>query len=102
MTKRVFIITLCAITALTSGWIFHRTEADVGRVLNDQGDGKLYNGEPFYNYIHYDESRFNQDDIVLTVDLLNPLNTYEDDIIWRYDIALFEDTKGATHEASIH
>ena len=89
--KKTLIITLLSILTITSGWIFHRTEADVGRVVNNQGDGKLYNGEPFYNYIRYDESRFNQDDIVLTIDLLNPLNTYCDDVVFRYDVRLFKD-----------
>lgn len=88
--KKAIIITLLTILAGSSAWVAHRTEADFGRVLNNQGDGKLYNGEDFYNYIRYDEDRFHQDDIILTVDLLNPLNTYEDDIIWRYDIRVFE------------
>ena len=89
--KKTLIITVFSIIALASGWIFHRSEFDVGRVLNNTGDGKLYNGEPFYNYIHYDETRFYENDIVFTYDLLNPLNTYCDDIIFRYDVRLFKD-----------
>lgn len=94
--KKAIIITLFAILAGSSAWVAHRTEADFGRVLNNQGDGKLYNGEDFYNYIRYDESRFHQDDIVLTVDLLNPLNNYCDDVIFRYDVRVFEN-KGDDH-----
>lgn len=87
--KKAIIISL-AIVSLASGWIFHRSELDFGRVLNDQGDGKLYNGEEFYNYIHYDESRFSENDIVMTYDLLNPFNTYCDDIVIRLDFKVFE------------
>ena len=83
-------IVLVALLILSSAWIFHRTEIDFGRVLNNQGDGKLYNGEPFYNYIHYDTDRFSENDIVLTVDLLNPLNNYCDDIVFRCDFRVFK------------
>ena len=34
-------------------WIAHRTDIDCGRVLNEDGDGKLYNYESYYNYIWY-------------------------------------------------
>ena len=70
-------------------WIAHRTEIDIGRVVNNQGDGKLYNGESFYNYIHY-PAKYHENDIILTVDIMNPLNNYCDDTIFRYDIRLFE------------
>lgn len=88
--KRSLIITALAVVSLASAWMFHRSELDFGRVLNEQGDGKLYNGEDFYNYIHYDESRFSKNDIVLTYDLLNPFNTYCDDIVFRYDVRVFQ------------
>ena len=83
-------IIIAVLLILSSAWIFHRTEIDVGRVLNNQGDGKLYNGESFYNYIHYDTDRFSENDIVLTVDLLNPLNNYCDDIVFRCDFRVFK------------
>lgn len=70
-------------------WLAHRTEFDIGRVLNNQGDGKLYNGEPYYNYIAYPEE-YHTDDIILTFCVLNPLNTYSDDIIYRTDFRLFK------------
>lgn len=91
--KNTVFIALLSIMALSSAWLFHRTDLDVGRVLNDQGDGKLYNGESFYNYIHYPEE-YAQDDIVVTYCLLNPLNNYCDDVIYRADFCLFKDTKG--------
>jgi len=70
-------------------WLAHRTEIDCGRVINNQGDGKLYNGEAFYNYIHYPE-KYHENDIILTLEVLNPLNNYCDDIIIRHDIRIFE------------
>lgn len=86
-------ITILSVLALSSAWLFHRMELDVGRVLDDEGNGKLYNGESFYNYIHYPD-RLEKDDIVVTFDLLNPLNTYCDDVIYRTDFCLFKDAKG--------
>lgn len=74
-------------------WMSHRTEIDFGRVLNSQGDGKLYNGEPFYNYICYDQERFQKDDIVLTICFLNPFNNYCDDILVRTDFRILKDTR---------
>lgn len=68
-------------------WLAHRTEFDVGRVLNEDGDGKLYNGEPYYNYIAYPRY-YDENDIILTVSFLNPLNNECDDMITRMDIRL--------------
>lgn len=78
--KKLIIITVLLLTA----WVGHRTELDLGICTNMNGDGKLYNGEPYYNYIKYDENVF-PGDLVLTFDLLNPLNNYCDDIIVRKD-----------------
>ena len=70
-------------------WLAHRTEFSVGRVLNNQGDGKEYNGEAYYNYIAY-PPEYKENDIILTYFLLNPLNNEYDDIIFRHDIRLFQ------------
>ena len=78
---------VCFICVIMFGWFVHRTEIDIGRVLNSNGDGKLYNGEAYYNYIYYD-NRFSTNDIVLTMCLLNPLNNECDDILVRQDICL--------------
>lgn len=83
------IIIICGVIALLTAWIGHRTEIDFGRVTNNQGDGKLYNGEPYYNYCYYDTARFHENDIVLTVCILNPLNNYCDDIVIRLDKCVF-------------
>lgn len=74
---------------LVGAWIGHRTELDLGICLNMNGDGKLYNGEPYYNYIKYPENVF-PGDLVLTFDILNPLNNYCDDIIYRTDFVINE------------
>ena len=83
------IILLALLTISMTGWIAHRTDIDVGRVLNNDGDGKLYNGESYYNYIAYPD-RYKENDIILTVCLLNPLNNECDDILIRHDVRLFE------------
>lgn len=80
------------ITALMAAmiWTGYRTEIDFGRVLNNNGDGKLYNGESYYNYIAYPDC-YKQNDIIMTFELLNPLNTACDDVIIRHDVRLFKD-----------
>ena len=88
--KKTIIIISCVLFTLLAGWIGHRTEIDFGRVTNNQGDGKLYNGEAFYNYCYYDTERFHENDIVLTVCILNPLNNYCDDIVIRLDKCVFK------------
>lgn len=70
-------------------WTAHRTEFTIGRVLNNQGDGKEYNGESYYNYIAY-PPEYHENDIILTYFLLNPLNNECDDIIIRHDIRLLQ------------
>ena len=77
------------IIAILAAWTAYRTDVDFGRVLNDNGDGKLYNGESYYNYIAYPEE-YHTNDIILTVCVLNPLNNECDDIIYRYDLRLFK------------
>ena len=68
-------------------WIAHRIEFDIGRVLNAEGDGKLYNGEPYYNYIAY-PTYYDENDIIMTISFMNPLNNECDDMITRMDIRL--------------
>lgn len=72
-------------------WLAVRTEIDVGRCYDNNGNGKLYNGESYYNYIKYDEEYINENDIVITVCVLNPFNTYGDDIVFRFDKIIFKD-----------
>lgn len=79
---------LVVLTILCTVWLCFRTEFTVGRVLDNSGNGKEYNGEPYYNYIHYDG--YNENDIILTYFLYNPLNAYEDDIVVRKDFRIFK------------
>ena len=46
-------------------------DVTVGRCIDNMGNGKEYNGEPYYNYIHYDESKIHENDIVVTGFILN-------------------------------
>ena len=80
--KKTIIVILLAFIAYTA--IF-RTEYEKGICLNEEQDGKLDNGEPYYNYISYKSTDAKPGDKVFTVLILNPLNTYCDDYIYRHD-----------------
>jgi len=80
--KKTIIVILLTFIAYTA--IF-RTEYDKGICLNEEQDGMLYNGEPYYNYISYRSTNAQAGDKVFTVLILNPLNTYCDDYIYRHD-----------------
>lgn len=79
------IIALLAVAIIRIGT---RTEVCKGICLDDYGNGKVYNGDDYYNYISYEHTTANAGDEVLTIDILNPLNNACDDIIFRYDIVL--------------
>ena len=64
-------------------------EIDLGRCLNDDGDGKLYNGEPFYNYISY-HNIAQENDIVVTFSV----NDRYGDCLERWDWVVLKNTKG--------
>lgn len=83
--KKYLIIAVLLLTA----WISYRIDFDFGICLNNNGDGKLYNGEPYYNYICYPEN-IHAGDLVLTMCILNPLNNYCDDVIYRTDFIVKE------------
>ena len=56
-----------------------------GIMLNDDGDGKLFNGEPYYNYISYARVEgAKAGDEIITFDIHRNL----DDIIFRADWVL--------------
>ena len=69
---------------------FKVLEINFGRCLNDAGDGKIYNGEPFYNYISYRRTTAKQDDIVMTFSI-NDFKYKE--CLWRGDIVILRNTK---------
>ena len=81
-------IIIGAVLALTV-WTGYRSEITVGRVIDQDGNGKEYNGEAYYNYIAYPD-KYNQDDIILTYFLKNPLNNECDDYIIRRDVRLLK------------
>lgn len=76
------IIALLAVIAYTA--IF-RTEIDKGTCLNKEQDGALDYADPNYNYISYRCTDAKPGDRVFTILILNPLNTYCDDYIYRHD-----------------
>jgi len=81
-------IIIGALLALTI-WTGYRSEICIGRVLDNDGNGKEYNGESYYNYIAYPD-KYGENDIILTYFLKNPLNNYEDDYIIRIDKRLLK------------
>ena len=65
-------------------------EVIVGRCTDNLGNGKEYNGEPYYNYIKYDESEVFENDIVVTGFILNSEGECEERL---FDTVVFRDTK---------
>ena len=76
--KNIYIIATAILILLN-------TEIDFGVCLNAQGDGKTYNGDPYYNYISYASTDATTGDKVLTVFFKNPTNLECDDYIYRHD-----------------
>ena len=76
---------ILTLTVLVFGWLAFRSDISKGICLTDDGNGKLYNGEPIYNYISYSHTDATAGDELITYELLNPLNNYCDDIVLRID-----------------
>ena len=68
------IIVLVALISLFNPFV----DVTVGRCMDNAGNGKEYNGEPYYNYIKYDESEIHENDIVVTGFSLNSYGEYEE------------------------
>lgn len=66
-------------------------EITVGRCMDNMGNGKEYNGEPYYNYIKYDETKIHENDIIVTGFILNEYGECE---IRLFDTVILKDTKG--------
>ncbi len=64
-------------------------DISVGRCLDEQGNGKEYNGEPYYNYIKYDENIIHENDIVVTGFILNEYGECE---VRLFDVVVLKDT----------
>lgn len=65
-------------------------EVTVGRCTDNLGNGKEYNGEPYYNYIHYDKSKIHENDIVITGLILNEYGECEYRV---FDAVILKDAK---------
>jgi hypothetical protein len=74
-------------------WLTIRSEICIGICMDNDGNGFLYNGEPYYNYISYSGTDAIYGDVVVTYDLLNPFNTYTDDIVYRADFIVENKTR---------
>ena len=88
-TKEItrWIVTGIIFSVLALAFLF--VQIEFGRVTSSDGDGKLYNGEPFYNYISYscvDNADVN--DIVLTISV----NDTEGDCMYRFDRVILRNT----------
>lgn len=64
-------------------------DISVGRCIDNAGNGKEYNGEPYYNYIKYDENIIHENDIVVTGFILNEYGECEERL---FDIVVLKDT----------
>ena len=65
-------------------------DVTVGRCMDNAGNGKEYNGEPYYNYIAYDETKIKENDIVVTGFILNRYGECEERL---FDIVILKDAK---------
>ena len=65
-------------------------DISVGRCMDNAGNGKEYNGEPYYNYIKYDENIIHENDIVVTGFILNEYGECEYRL---FDKVVLKDTK---------
>ena len=64
-------------------------DVTVGRCIDNAGNGKEYNGEPYYNYIYYDSETIHENDIVVTGFILNEYGECEERV---FDIVVLKDT----------
>lgn len=64
-------------------------EKIIGKCLDENGNGKILNTESEYNYISYSGvSWVLPGDTVVTYEVYNPSNNYEDDIVARWDFVV--------------
>ena len=80
----VFIV-LFALISLLNPFV----NVSVGRCIDNAGNGKEYNGEPYYNYIHYDKNTIHENDIVVTGFILNEYGECE---VRVFDKVILKDT----------
>ena len=88
--RKVIKVIAIAFAVVIVAFVANIFEIDFGRCLNDDGDGKLYNGEPYYNYISYHYTDAQEDDIVMTF----CINDRYGDCLERWDWVVLKNTKG--------
>ena len=81
----MIIISLMVLLTLLNPFV----DISVGRCIDNTGNGKEYNGEPYYNYIKYDENIIHENDIVVTGFILNEYGECEERL---FDIVVLKDT----------
>lgn len=64
-------------------------DVSIGRCIDNERNGKEYNGEPYYNYIKYDENFIHENDIVITGFILDEYGEYNMRI---FDKVVLKDT----------
>ena len=73
-------------SALALAFLF--LDVEFGRVINSNGDGKLYNGESYYNYISYKcVDNVSENDIIMTISI----NDINGDCTYRFDYTVLQD-----------
>lgn len=82
----MFMIVLMVVLTVLNPFV----DVAVGRCTNDLGDGKVYNGEPYYNYIRYNENKVHENDIVITGFILNKYGECE---VRLFDAVVCKDAK---------
>lgn len=82
----MFIISLMILLTVLNPFV----DITVGRCIDNAGNGKEYNGEPYYNYIKYDENIIHENDIVVTGFILNEYGECEYRL---FDKVILKDTK---------
>lgn len=81
----MFIISLMVLLMVLNPF----TDITVGRCIDNAGNGKEYNGEPYYNYIKYNESEIHENDIIVTGFILNEYGECEKRL---FDVVVLKDT----------
>lgn len=81
----MFIISLMVLLTVLNPFV----DISVGRCVDNAGNGKEYNGEPYYNYIYYDSETIHENDIVVTGFILNEYGECEERL---FDVVVLKDT----------